>query len=114
MTQKVLKKLAKEKVSLTEGHLSFLDKYKEIDFINLSESSKVQATTSGFEVFEDVLGRLKFTVDGSSVPQPTKSTISNQDNFDNFFNDSVNSALFPPGRSTRPISVLNIVSPVKR
>ena len=40
------------------------------NFINLSESSKVQSTTSGFEVFEDVLGRLKFTVDGSSVPLP--------------------------------------------
>jgi len=62
------------------------------NFINLSESSKVQATTSGFEVFEDVLGRLKFTVDGSSVPQPTKSTISNQDNFDNFFENNYDPA----------------------
>ena len=62
------------------------------NFINLSESSKVQSTTSGFEVFEDVLGRLKFTVDGSSVPLPTKSTISNQDNFDNFFENNYDPA----------------------
>ena len=62
------------------------------NFINLSESSKVPSTTSGFEVFEDVLGRLKFTVDGSSVPLPTKSTISNQDNFDNFFENNYDPA----------------------
>lgn len=57
-----------------------------VNFVQLSDSAKIQSTSSGFEVFENVQSRYKFTVDPASVVAPTVSKIANQDTFDNFFN----------------------------
>lgn len=56
-----------------------------VNFVQLSDSAKIQSTSSGFKVFENVQSRYKFTIDPASVVPPTVSEIANQDNFDNFF-----------------------------
>ena len=59
-----------------------------VNFVQLSDSAKIQSTSSGFKVFENVQSRYKFTIDPASVVPPTVSEIANQDNFDNFFKAS--------------------------
>ncbi|MDO6568459.1 flagellar hook-associated protein FlgL [Alteromonas sp. 1_MG-2023] len=66
-----------------------------VSFISLSNSSKIQSTSNGYEVFENVLARYNFSVSGSSVTDLEHATISEQGTFDTFFDknyDPVTSA----------------------
>ncbi|GFD88127.1 flagellar hook-associated protein FlgL [Tenacibaculum sp. KUL152] len=56
-----------------------------VSFIQLSNSSKIQSTTNGYEVFENVLSRFKFSVTGSTVADLESATVKQQGTFDTFF-----------------------------
>jgi flagellar hook-associated protein 3 FlgL len=56
-----------------------------VSFIQLSNSSKIQSTSNGYEVFENVLSRFKFSVTGSSVADLESATVKQQGTFDTFF-----------------------------
>lgn len=63
-----------------------------VSFIQLSNSSTIQSTSNGYEVFENVLSRFKFSVTSDTV---SNATVSEQGTFDTFFNknyDPVTSA----------------------
>ncbi|BFT31137.1 flagellar hook-associated protein FlgL [Alteromonas sp. D210916BOD_24] len=58
-----------------------------VSYIQLSSSSKVQATSNGYEVFENVFSRFKFSVDavnGGAVLD--SAAVKQQGAFDNFYN----------------------------
>ena len=57
-----------------------------VNFIQLSHSSKIQSTSNGYEVFENVFARFKFSVTGSSVTDLESANVSEQGTFDTFFN----------------------------
>ena len=57
-----------------------------VNYIQLSNSAKIQSTSNGYEVFENVLSRFKFSVTGSSVTDLESATVSAQGTFDTFFN----------------------------
>jgi len=66
-----------------------------VSFVQLSNSSKIQSTSNGYEVFENVLSRFKFSVTGSSVANFENAKVSEQGTFDTFFDknyDPVNAA----------------------
>ena len=66
-----------------------------VSFIQLSNSSKIQSTSNGYDVFENVLSRFKFSVTGSAVGNLESATVKEQGTFDTFFDknfDSVNAA----------------------
>jgi flagellar hook-associated protein 3 FlgL len=56
-----------------------------VSFVQLSNSSKIQSTSNGYEVFENVLSRFKFSVTGSSVANFESAKVSEQGTFDTFF-----------------------------
>lgn len=56
-----------------------------VSFIQLSNSSKIQSTSNGYEVFENVLSRFKFSVTGSTVADLESATVKQQGTFDTFF-----------------------------
>lgn len=66
-----------------------------VSFIQLSSSSKIQSTSNGYEVFENVLSRFDFSVTGSTVADLQNTVVKEQGTFDTFFNknyDPVTSA----------------------
>mgnify|MGYP000433182789 FL=1 len=66
-----------------------------VSFIQLSNSSKIQSTSNGYDVFENVLSRFKFSVTGSAVGNLESATVKEQGTFDTFFDknfDPVNAA----------------------
>ncbi|HAD91460.1 MAG TPA: flagellar hook-associated protein 3, partial [Alteromonas macleodii] len=66
-----------------------------VSFIQLSNSSTIQSTSNGYEVFENVLSRFKFSVTGDTVANLSNPNVSEQGTFDTFFNknyDPVTSA----------------------
>ena len=66
-----------------------------VSFIQLSNSSKIQSTSNGYDVFENVLSRFKFSVTGSAVGNLENATVKEQGTFDKFFDknfDPVNAA----------------------
>ena len=54
------------------------------NFVNVSDNSKIQSTSSGLEVFENVLARLEFDVNPTSTATVNKAQITGQDTFDRF------------------------------
>lgn len=56
-----------------------------VSFIQLSNSSKIQSTSNGYEVFENVLSRFKFSVTGNSVTSLESASVKEQGTFDTFF-----------------------------
>lgn len=56
-----------------------------VSFIQLSNSSKIQSTSNGYDVFENVLSRFKFSVTGSAVGNLESATVKEQGTFDTFF-----------------------------
>lgn len=56
-----------------------------VSFIQLSNSSKIQSTSNGYEVFENVLSRFKFSVTGNTVTDLEGATVKQQGTFDTFF-----------------------------
>ncbi|WP_339349575.1 flagellar hook-associated protein FlgL [uncultured Alteromonas sp.] len=66
-----------------------------VSFIQLSTSSKIQSTSNGYEVFENVLSRFDFSVSSSTVTDLQQATVAEQGTFDTFFDknyDPVTSA----------------------
>lgn len=59
-----------------------------VSFIQLSNSSKIQSTSNGYEVFENVLSRFKFSVTGSTVADLESATVKQQGTFDTFFDNN--------------------------
>lgn len=59
-----------------------------VSFVQLSNSSKVQATSNGYEVFENVLSRFKFSVNGATGATLESSSVKQQGAFDTFFNQN--------------------------
>ena len=57
-----------------------------VRFIQLSNSSTIQSTSNGYEVFENVLSRFKFSVTSDTVSSLSNATVSEQGTFDTFFN----------------------------
>ena len=57
-----------------------------VSFVQLSNSSKIQSTSNGYEVFENVLSRFKFEVQGSTVTDLQSANVKQQGTFDTFFN----------------------------
>lgn len=57
-----------------------------VSFVQLSNSSKIQSTSNGYEVFENVLSRFKFEVQGSTVADLETASVKQQGTFDTFFN----------------------------
>ena len=55
-----------------------------VSFIQLSNSSKIQSTSNGYEVFENVLSRFKFSVTGNSVTSLESASVKEQGTFDTF------------------------------
>jgi flagellar hook-associated protein 3 FlgL len=56
-----------------------------VSFVQLSNSSKIQSTSNGYEVFENVLSRFKFTVTGNTVTDLESASVKQQGTFDTFF-----------------------------
>ena len=56
-----------------------------VSFVQLSNSSKIQSTSNGYEVFENVLSRFKFTVTGNTVTDLEGASVKQQGTFDTFF-----------------------------
>ncbi|CAA0286293.1 flagellar hook-associated protein FlgL [Alteromonas sp. Cnat3-28] len=56
-----------------------------VSFVQLSNSSKIQSTSNGYEVFENVLSRFKFSVDGTTGATVTTASVRQQGTFDTFF-----------------------------
>lgn len=56
-----------------------------VSFVQLSNSSKIQSTSNGYEVFENVLSRFKFEVQGSTVADLETASVKQQGTFDTFF-----------------------------
>lgn len=56
-----------------------------VSFIQLSSSSKIQSTSNGYEVFENVLSRFDFSVTGSTVADLQNTVVKEQGTFDTFF-----------------------------
>ena len=56
-----------------------------VSFVQLSNSSKIQSTSNGYEVFENVLSRFKFEVQGSTVTDLQSANVKQQGTFDTFF-----------------------------
>ena len=66
-----------------------------VSFVQLSASSKIQSTSNGYEVFENVLSRFNFSVSSSTVTDLQQATVAEQGTFDTFFDknyDPVTSA----------------------
>ncbi|ALM91501.1 MULTISPECIES: flagellar hook-associated protein FlgL [Alteromonas] len=66
-----------------------------VSFIQLSSSSKIQSTSNGYEVFENVLSRFDFSVTGTTAADLQNTIVKEQGTFDTFFNknyDPVTSA----------------------
>lgn len=59
-----------------------------VSFVQLSNSSKIQSTSNGYEVFENVLSRFNFSVTSDTVSSFEQATVSAQKTFDAFFDDS--------------------------
>mgnify|MGYP000545436471 CR=1 FL=1 len=57
-----------------------------VSFVQLSNSSKIQSTSNGYEVFENVLSRFKFEVQASTVADLQSANVKQQGTFDTFFN----------------------------
>ncbi len=65
-----------------------------VSFVQLSNSSKIQSTSNGYEVFENVLSRYKFSTDPASTAVVSEASVKQQGTFDTFFDknyDPVNS-----------------------
>ena len=65
-----------------------------VSFVQLSNSSKIQSTSNGYEVFENVLSRFNFSVDPASTAVVNEASVKQQGTFDTFFDknyDPVNS-----------------------
>ena len=56
-----------------------------VSFVQLSNSSKIQSTSNGYEVFENVLSRFKFEVQASTVADLETASVKQQGTFDTFF-----------------------------
>lgn len=56
-----------------------------VSFVQLSTSSKIQSTSNGYEVFENVLSRHDFSVTGNTVGNLEKAVVEEQGTFDAFF-----------------------------
>ena len=54
------------------------------NFVNVSDNSKIQSTSSGFDVFENVLARLEFEVNPTGTATVNDAQINSQDAFDRF------------------------------
>ena len=59
-----------------------------VSFVQLSNSSKIQATSNGYEVFENVLSRFKFSVGGTTGATLESSSVKQQGAFDTFYNQN--------------------------
>jgi flagellar hook-associated protein 3 FlgL len=59
-----------------------------VSFVQLSNSSKIQSTSNGYEVFENVLSRFDFSVMSNTVTSFDQATVSAQKTFDSFFDNS--------------------------
>ena len=56
-----------------------------VSFVQLSNSSEIQSTSNGYEVFENVLSRFKFSVDPSTTATVNNASVKQQGTFDTFF-----------------------------
>ena len=56
-----------------------------VSFVQLSNSSKIQSTSNGYEVFENVLSRFNFSVDPASTAVVNEASVKQQGTFDTFF-----------------------------
>lgn len=56
--------------------------------IQLSNSSTIQSTSNGYEVFDNVLSRFNYSVTGSTVADLNTTSITEQGTFDTFFNQN--------------------------
>ncbi|MFD3350000.1 flagellar hook-associated protein FlgL [Alteromonas macleodii] len=56
-----------------------------VSFVQLSNSSKIQSTSNGYEVFENVLSRYKFSTDPASTAVVSEASVKQQGTFDTFF-----------------------------
>ena len=56
-----------------------------VNFVQLSNSSKIQSTSNGYEVFENVLSRFNFSVDPTSTAVVNEASVKQQGTFDTFF-----------------------------
>jgi len=56
-----------------------------VNFVQLSTSAKIQSTSNGYEVFENVLSRFDFSVTGSTVADLQTAVVTEQGTFDTFF-----------------------------
>ncbi|AUI81680.1 flagellar hook-associated protein FlgL [Alteromonas macleodii] len=63
-----------------------------VNFIQLSNSSKIQSTSNGYEVFENVLSRFNFSITANTVTSLEGATIKEQGTFDTFFNNNYDNA----------------------
>tara|TARA_Y100000296_G_scaffold41618_2_gene47967 strand:+ start:7965 stop:9188 length:1224 start_codon:yes stop_codon:yes gene_type:complete len=64
-----------------------------VNFIQLSNSAKIQSTSNGYEVFENVLSRFKFSIDAVTGANIESALVEQQGTFDNFYRqnyDTVN------------------------
>lgn len=59
-----------------------------VSFVQLSNSAKIQSTSNGYEVFENVLSRFEFSVTGSTVTDLESATVKQQETFDEFFDQN--------------------------
>ncbi|CAI4165394.1 Flagellar hook-associated protein flgL [Alteromonas macleodii] len=56
-----------------------------VSFVQLSNSAKIQSTSNGYEVFENVLSRYKFSTDPASTAVVSEASVKQQGTFDTFF-----------------------------
>ncbi len=69
--------------SATDNHIKFVGD-DGTNTVQLSDSVKVQSTTSGKTLFEDVQARLNFSIDNTNGVTLSDYTIKNQGTFDSF------------------------------
>lgn len=74
------------------------------NFVNVSDNSKIQSTSSGFDVFENVLARLEFEVDSTGTATVNDAQINSQDAFDRFH--SANFDNLTPANNNFELTVL--------
>lgn len=63
-----------------------------VNFIQLSNSAKIQSTSNGYEVFENVLSRFKFSIDAVTGANIESALVEQQGTFDNFYRQNYDTA----------------------
>lgn len=73
------------------------------NFVQVSDSARLQASSSGYDVFENVLARHNFTVNPSSTAAVLKTDITEQTTFDMFYAKNYDGAT--PGNNAYQLSI---------